>query len=213
MPLIDTIIIDHNTRIGIWENTESDYYFLNALKLNEQEKARYSEMKLHRQREWLSSRYLLHVLTGEATRSMVIKDSDGKPALEGSTQHISISHSKNRVAVLISDRRCGIDIQQEQDKINRIQHKFITDHEHEAIESHNSSNYYHIFWGAKESMYKAYGLRELDFKKHLYLYPFKYFQDKIECVGWVRKDGIEQDYTIYTDKYDDYFLVYCLLSE
>ena len=95
---------------------------------------------------------------------------------------------------------------------DRIQHKFISTEEDIRLDQGNLDASYHIFWGAKECMYKAYGKREIKFREHMHLYPFQYFRPQLEIKGWLRKNNIHQDYAIYTDKIDDYYLVYSILN-
>ncbi|NNE26323.1 MAG: 4'-phosphopantetheinyl transferase superfamily protein [Saprospiraceae bacterium] len=212
MPLIFHKDIQHNTSIGVWHIEEAPQFFIQALQLDEKEEAYLETMKSHRRKEWLTSRYLADKLCGGNCRIKIIKDTLGKPSLEDKTHHISISHSRDRVAVIRSDVPVGIDIQHEEQKIVRIHQKFIHTDEIARIDASALIPSYHIFWGAKESMYKAYGKRELDFRQHMHLYPFKYYQSNLELSGWVRKEDIAQDYQIFTDKLDKYYLSYCLLN-
>lgn len=212
MPLIYKNQIDQNTIAGVWDVSEDTDFFVDNLGLSEAETDSLHAMKPHRVIEWLSSRYLCHILSGCEKRHHIIKDECGKPFLNNHEAHISISHSKNRCAAIISDKLVGIDVQKYEEKISRIQHKFISDNERLHLDQEQSHEAYHIFWGSKECMYKAYGLRELDFKKHMYLYPFKIFQNKLELKGWVRKNDIEQNYNIFVDKLSDFFLIYSILE-
>ena len=212
MPLIFNKDIQHNTSVGVWHINESPEFFIQALQLDENEQAYLDTMKSHRRKEWLTSRYLADQLCGGACRIKIIKDDHGKPNLEDKTHHISISHSRDRVAVIRSDVPVGIDIQHEEEKIVRIHQKFIHPEEINRIDQNAIIPSYHIFWGAKESMYKAYGKRALDFRQHMHIYPFKYYQSNLELSGWVRKESVSQDYTIFTDKLDAYYLSFCLLK-
>jgi len=213
MPLIYDQSINPNTRIVVWETTEIASFFIQALQLNKKEIYDLNELRPHRKSEWLTSRYLCQLVDSQTTRRLIIKDENNKPTIQNSSKHISISHSKNRVAVIISDVAVGIDIQRNEDKIIRIQHKFISTKEHNRIDRDKLTESYHIFWGAKECMYKAYGKREIEFREHMHLYPFKYFTSQLELKGWLRKNNIDQSYTLYTDKIDDYYLVFSILDD
>lgn len=210
MPLIFNYNSDlHNTKIGVWENTENDDFFVKSLNLDLKTLNYLNDLREHRRKEWLCSRFLVKTLS-ESSPCNMIKDTYGKPFIENNSCHISISHSKNRVAAIISDVLVGIDIQKTEDKIARIHKKFISEQEILHLDKHNLDHSYHIFWGAKESMYKAWGKRELDFKKHMHLYPFNYFKKDLELSGFVKKANYHFDFNIYTDKIDDYYLVYAL---
>lgn len=210
MPLIIDREIGDNTRLAVWDAQEGNAYFKRSMKMTSAEKKAYLLMKPHRQREWMTSRFLLHFISGDKDRTPILKTEFGKPYRKSKDRNISISHSKDKVAVIISDETVGIDIQNEVAKISRIQHKFISEDEHSRLKVKNLIPYYHIFWGAKESMYKAYGIKELDFKDHMHLYPFKFFKNSIEIKGWVKKEEVFQEYDVYAEKIDDDYLVFCL---
>ena len=208
MPLLFEKNIEDHSKLAVWHTTEPISYFVHALNLKSEEQSALEEMKPRRQKEWLSSRYLVHLLTKHPERIPVDKDFCGKPNLKGRHEHISISHSRDHVAVAYSDRCVGIDIQHEEDKICRIKNKFISKSEMLNLDTNHSMASYHIFWGAKECMYKAYGKKELDFRKHMHLYPFRYYQANLELRGWVRKGEIDQAYEIITEKLGEYYLVF-----
>jgi len=212
MPLIFEKKIEDHTIIAVWQSIEPLSFFLDHLNLSESEIQTLSLMKDIRQKEWLTSRYLIHQISDSEVRIPVDKDYCGKPLLKDQHQHISISHSRDHIAIAYSTHCIGIDIQHQEQKIVRIKNKFISDNELMKIDDNHLIDSYHIFWGAKECMYKAYGKKELDFKKHMHLFPFKYYQSKLELKGWVDKDDIHQDYDIITDRLGDYYLVLGILQ-
>ena len=59
---------------------------------------------------------------------------------------------------------CGLDIEQRNAKIGRIARKFVNAEE-EAFCSATDLDRLHIIWGAKEAMFKWYGLGGVDFRK------------------------------------------------
>ena len=210
MPLILDKTIDEYTRVAVWDAQEGNAYFKRYMQLTQAEKAAYQEMKPHRQREWMTSRFLLHFISGEKERTPIHKTKFGKPFRYNCHKHISISHSKDKVAVIISDKSVGIDIQNEVEKIARIQHKFVSDNEAAKLPAENLIPYYHVFWGAKESMYKAHGTKELEFKEHMHVYPFRFFRNDLELKGWVRKGDFDKTYDLVVYKIESDYLVYCM---
>ncbi len=213
MPLIFRKQLDNSTELAVWERIEEDQFFISSLQMTKQEEKDLENMRSHRQKEWLTSRYLLNIICPSECRLLIQKDTMGKPTLEHNTYNISISHSRNHIAVIKSNKLVGIDIQHEEEKIVRIQHKFISEREHSMIDPNHLLSSYHIFWGAKECMYKAYGKREIEFRDHMHLYPFKYYQTQLELSGWLRKSETDQNYNIYTDKLDHYYLSYAILDQ
>lgn len=210
MPLVYKNQINTSTVVGVWDIQEEPQFFIEELGLSQEEESMLKDMRNHRLIEWLSSRYLCHQLSGHKNRIEIIKDKFGKPFLKGSKKYISLSHSKDKSAVIISSQKVGIDIQKYEIKISKIQHKFISEKERCYLDQEQLETAYHIFWGSKESMYKAYGKKELGFKEHMYLYPFKIFQSELELKGWVHKNNFNQDYNIFVNKLDDFFLIYAI---
>jgi len=212
MPLLFSQKEGKETVIAVWEMKEDNSHFLDRLPISEQNKIALEAMREYRKSEWLSSRYLLSLLLGPDDYSLLKKSDKGKPYIEGKDLHISLSHSQNFSAAIVSNRPVGIDIQYQETKITKLAHKFVSAQEAEWITEEESLHYYHTFWGIKESMYKAYGLKELDFKKHLHIYPFKIYGLVQEFKGHVRKDDIFQLYNLYSRKIKDCHLNYCLLD-
>ncbi len=162
--------------------------------------------------EWLASRWLLHELLGnENDRQVCLKDEHGKPYLEGSSQHISLSHSQNQVAVIISKKCIGIDIQRVTKKIECIAPKFMRPEEINSLRKDEQYlEHLHVFWGAKECLYKAYGRRGLDFRKHIFVTPFLYTVPHGECEGRVENDVFSAQYRIFFEKRNEFILVYAI---
>ncbi len=213
MPILLHDNIDELTSIAVWKVDEPEEFFLDGLSLNHEEKELLDGLNSRRKMEWLSSRYLIKKLySDEGAYINLLKDEYGKPYIENSPKFVSLSHSHNMVAAIISDVLVGIDIQKEVSKISRIQHKFISEQESARIDQGNLTYAYHVFWGAKESMYKAYGKKEVDFKKHMYLYPFKCFDDRLELKSFLQKDNIRQEYNVFAQRINDFYLVYTIIE-
>jgi len=208
MPIIKKIEDDLSIELAIWENVESDAYFLSKIEIHESEKSIIRDLKNRKRSEWLSSRYLLHIMSGRAERGHFIKDVHGKPHLQDSDYHVSISHSKNFVAVIASESLVGIDIQTYVKKITRIRHKFVTEIESEMFDEAQEIKALHIIWGAKESLYKAYGLRGLDFKKHIFIHDLSVDGDSGKFKGTIEKENYRKDFDLWFHNYNQYVLVY-----
>ena len=212
MPLIfQKYYEDVDCTVGIWERDENEDYLKGTMDLTEAQHKFIDSMKPFRRKEWLCSRKLLQeLLPDQNTR--LYKDNFGKPFLENSPYFISLSHSQNRAAAIVSKTLVGIDIQAQEDKISRIYPKFISDQEQSALDKDHLVDSYHIFWSAKEAMYKAYGLKSLDFRRHMHLYAFDYFNTELELAGFVKKSDLVQDYDIFANKFDNFYLVFAVLN-
>jgi 4'-phosphopantetheinyl transferase EntD len=146
---------------GIWHLTES-VEELHTLIGNRFEVSLHGLNNPTRQKERLASRLLVEALCG--TYCEVAYRSNGEPYLVGSHLHISISHTKNFVAVAVAPFRIGIDIEYTSDRVLRIQEKFLNpielDFLAKATDRRASAL---LFWCAKEALYKKEAQKEPDF--------------------------------------------------
>lgn len=143
-----------------------------------------SELKnIERQIQSQIARYLLEEEFGIA-QSMIKTNQLGKPEVEMVGVEIGISHSNEYVAVMKSSKRCGLDIELKQDKILGIKHKFVNEQEDFIFPQMSIKDRVHLIWGAKESLFKLYGKKKVDYINHLELKEGK--DDSIE--GLVKKE-------------------------
>lgn len=196
--------------LGVWDNLEDPDFFIEKMPLSENEQLVLGEMNHKRKKEWLSSRYLVHELSTRTERAVLQKDEYGKPHIEDTEWHISMSHSDNLTAAIGAIQCCGIDVQKWTKNIARIAHKFITQPELDAFPEAERSEYMHVFWGAKEAMYKAYGKKSLAFKTHIFIDPFEYKAEGFQCTGRVIKEEIEMHFDIYGQQIQDNLLIYVI---
>jgi phosphopantetheinyl transferase len=208
--------------IGVWEIEEPEDWFLVQLDLTETERLELAAIKGHRRLEWLASRHLLatlHHAFGATKRAPVVKDEAGKPHFEPlngdpTMPFFSFSHSRRRAAAALSLRPVGIDIQQFVQKIETIAHKFMRPDEMELLRPETALEQLHVFWGAKEALYKAYGKKQLDFRLHLKTVGFEYAKKGGVFVGLVEKEDHRTAYDIIYEWLDgDYCLVWAKQSQ
>ncbi|MBK8518470.1 MAG: hypothetical protein IPL55_19945 [Saprospiraceae bacterium] len=210
MPLICKLTGLDTVRLGVWQNVEGDQYFFDHLDLYIPEREEVDHLKTRKKSEWLCSRYLLYQVAGHGLRGACLKDQYGKPFIHGSDEFISISHTFNYTAVIVSRKVCGIDLQVIVPKIIPIGVRFINSIELSFIPDDNKLSYYHVIWGAKEAMYKCYGKRELDFRTHIRVGNFIFDKDGFEFEGEVKKGDYQKNYKIYGRQIDQMILVYAL---
>lgn len=207
MPLELKLSNDSDVELAIWKVTEPHSYFESKLDIHTAEREIISKLSGRKKLEWLASRYLLHVMSGRAARGEFVKDDHGKPHLQDSDYHVSISHSNHHICVVASPLLVGIDIQTYVSKITRIQHKFVSEDE-EKYFGNDEIKALHIIWGAKESLYKAYGKRGLDFKKHLFVTDLEVSSDSENFKGAVIKDDYEKNFNLTYYAFSEFILVY-----
>ncbi len=209
MPIIRHTLPDKDSHLGLWLIEEPESFFLNRMDLHKEEQDELSDIKGARRLEWLSSRFLLHLMSKRSIRGALLKDRWGKPYLSHSDFAISLSHSHNISAVIASRKTVGIDIQFKVPKITRIFKKFMSNDEIATMDDNHKEDHMHVVWGAKESLYKAYGRREIDFKRHLSVSPFTLGR-QFEFSGRVQKEDYNKEFKLNAENINDYFLVYAI---
>ena len=208
MPLFLHKNIELDGELGVWKIEEGEEWFLERLELQEAERKQLSEIKGRRRQEWLSVRHLVHYMSGRVNRGAFVKDQFGKPHLEHSSFQISISHSREMAAAIAAPTTVGIDIQKIVPKIERIAHKFMRGEEMDSLEPASRLEHLHVYWGAKEALYKAYGRKELDFCEHILVKPFTYDLSEGKTNGVVIKNSFRESYQLRYERIGDYILVY-----
>lgn len=199
------------TEWAVWQTTETEEFFRSALTLHEEEMREIDVLNDRKKYEWLSSRYLLHMLSGREIRGACLKDEYGKPYLTNSDYFISLSHSRDMVAAIASPQVCGIDIQYKVDKIYRIKDRFVSDREKETcFNGQDENTVLHVLWGAKESMYKGYGKKGLDFRSQMQVEAFDITNGYGKTTGKVTTGETEQYYDLRFRILQDLVIVYAI---
>ena len=128
-----------------------------------------------------------------------------KPYLKGRTEHISISHSHNKLVLALNVREnTGVDIELIRDKVQNIRHKFLNPEE--LVRSNNDTETLISFWAIKETLYKLHGEKELDFIKHLFIKEYS----EGNITGQISLNGSKREYSLQKKRIEDYVLVYAI---
>ena len=210
MPRIYHRNLPNGGELGVWHIEETEAYFLDRLELFPSEVKQFSKIKGRLRLEWLASRWLLHTMSGRFLRGPCLKDEYGKPYLIESKFEISLSHSWDMVAVIAAPYSIGIDIQKEVAKIARIEKKFIRPVEKDSMQVATKIPHLHIYWGAKEALYKAYGRKKLGFVRHIHVDPFEFDLKKGFSTGAIHKGYFHAYYDVFYEKVAGFYLVYVL---
>ncbi|KQC32227.1 4-phosphopantetheinyl transferase [Nonlabens sp. YIK11] len=206
MPVIKTITNRFNTRVFVWQVTESEAWLRSGIDLSQNSINRLVTMssEMHR-RGFLSIRHLL--LHAGYTDKDLYYDELGKPHLDGEC-YISITHSYELTAIIISDATTGIDVEKRRDKILRIAKKFVN-YESDFVENQeNKTSALTVIWGAKESMYKCLGQKGLGFYDHCKVEPFELASH--HTISRIDFNEIQLSYDTYFEEILEYTLVYIL---
>lgn len=175
MPIVYQKNIDEHTSLAVWKIEETEEQLLSGLQLKQHELdviASLSNGK--RALHWLSTRLLLRTMLNTSEYIDCRMDDHGKPYLVNADTHISLSHSYDYAAVIISkNKKVGIDIELIKHKIKSIKHKFLSDLELAQKQVGDNTNGLYVCWCAKEAIYKWNGRKGLEFKQHIHIKPFK----------------------------------------
>ena len=146
--------------------------------------------------------YLLNLLSGEPLHRQLEKDKFGKPQLLKSQSSVSFSHSKDLVACLYCTQgsAVGVDIEYTRDNIQALSKKFLSARDQTGFEGQMHQQ---VAWGAKEVLYKIYGIKELNFIQHLKL-DFREHQ----LFGRIEKGDYQAEFKLETTLIDQFVLVW-----
>ncbi|NML40971.1 4'-phosphopantetheinyl transferase superfamily protein [Chitinophaga sp. G-6-1-13] len=192
MPLIRTIQIDPETRLGVWSIEEQESFFRERVNISP------DIHHPHKRLQHFAGRYLLVTLFPEFPLEKIKVSDSRKPLLLCDSFHFSISHCGDHVAAIVSTKAAvGIDIEEVKDKIERVSHKFLSPSERDFIDPRHSLPHKTICWSAKEAMFKWYGLGSVDFKENLVLQPFVYQSTGFITANFVKPDSNTRLYLQY----------------
>jgi phosphopantetheinyl transferase len=171
MPFFKHITLPNESQIGIWEITETLQSLIVQLGNSVEEPSKNNLKKEVHQLQWYASRLLLKYLFNEA-KIILNKDEHNKPSLliDGQPYAISITHAGKYAAVSVArNRKLGIDLEKVDERILTVSHKFLNAQEIDLLNKNGIDQAIEItkIWSAKESMYKLYGKKSLDFKENL----------------------------------------------
>ena len=195
---------------AVWRISESTSELFGMIRLRPAETSLYSSFVAdNRKKQWLAYRILIRSLLLPEDYP-VEYDESGKPYLAGSRIHISVTHSGDLAAVILSSRgMAGIDIEAVRPRIERVREKYLHPEELERIKDPQSYGILTLAWCAKEALYKLNGQRGLDFREHIRLR----LPDSPEADGFfgeIRYGTISRSFRLSFRKIDDYILVWVL---
>jgi len=164
------IIEENNCIISLWEINET----LDALMQLSANRKIPDFNNEKRKKEYLASRLLLK---GIAPNTKIIYNKYGAPKLENG-KHISISHSKNLVAIIFSKQKVGLDIEKISEKPLRLSSKFISKDVHQNLTEEKAT----LIWCVKEAIFKWYQKGNVDFKNDIRIKEFEIMEKgEISC--------------------------------
>ena len=203
MPFIKEFIINPNTKIKLWKLNlgELNYYELDEYD-NNLLKAKKNELV---REQFLAVRKTLQL---EDPSYKIRYDESGKPLIN-SDLNISISHSNLMAGIVFSDfNQTGIDIEEKETKIINIQNKFLNESEKLKDEYQSDLDYLTKIWTAKESIYKALGIKGISFSDDIIIKNTK----KNKGHGYYINGKEKYKFDLMFFSIDNYILCYAQLN-
>lgn len=130
-----------------------------------------------------------------------------KPILKDRPEHLSISHSHDKLAIIINSKEStGVDVELIRDKVINIKEKFLS--ESELNFAGNNVEVLTILWAAKETVYKIYGLKNVEFATNIFIEPFS--ENDETLTANLTLESFKKKYRLKKEKKENYILVYAL---
>jgi phosphopantetheinyl transferase len=205
MALVFKEHIAMGTLLGVWKKEEELELLHAVFPLRSEEIADFKKISnVTRQKEWLTTRVLLTEMLQK--RRIISYSEHGKPFINESNLNLSISHSRNFVAIIISSQYYpGVDIEQVSERVANVNHKFLNDTEREWCTSLPLMT---ACWSAKEAVFKIFE-RELDFHD-MVVEPFQLEPDKGQFEASIIKTFPPARFKIKYRFFDNDILTYTL---
>ena len=199
--------LNTDTVLGVWKIEEDLPTLLSMVEMDAEDRKRYAVFRsTSRKIEFLSVRALLAELLGKEAR--IVYNKNNKPFIKDGSHFISITHSHKLTAILISrNERVGIDLEYMRTNINALAFKFLN--KKEKVTRRWAERTYHLYihWCAKETIYKICDKEGINIVKDITIEPFE-VSDSGEIRGGVKNERIDDQFTLYYSRYDNYAIVW-----
>lgn len=211
MPLHKVIYLENNAKLYLWKITEDFDTLFNQIRLKDSSLDRLKTMKSEsHQKGFLAVRMLL--LHNDYNDFDLYYDTFGKPHIKPQgcsikDVEISISHSNDFSAIVISDQKVGLDLEQLKEKTLRIAKRFMDVSHLENLSEEEKIKKATVVWGIKESIFKIKNEKGISFPNHIFEDDFS-FEDKT-ATATLKFNNKEEKFQIQFDSVEDYIFVCC----
>tara|TARA_B100002019_G_C21193987_1_gene560381 strand:+ start:499 stop:1119 length:621 start_codon:yes stop_codon:yes gene_type:complete len=204
MPIIEDFAPFPNTRILIWQITETIDILLSKIQLDNssQQILDLKKKEIHK-KQFLAIRNILELMSSE--KYLVSYSEIGKPYLN-SKKNISVTHSGSYAALIVSDKQVGIDLEEFGEKIKKIEKKFL-DVELDYPIDLSISNLL-VYWNIKESIFKSLENKPMDFRKNIIVLPLEKENNKVK--SWYINNDEIYSFSSYYKVSKNYTLAYVI---
>jgi phosphopantetheinyl transferase len=199
--------LNRETMLGVWKIEEDLPTLLEMVELGPEDKKRYSVFRsTSRKVEFLSVRALLAEMLDRNAR--IVYNKNNKPFIKDGSHFISISHSNKLTAIILStNERVGIDLEYMRVNINAFASRFLNKREKVTRRWADRTYHLYIHWCAKETMYKICDKEGINIVNDITIEPFE-VKDSGEIRGYVKNERIDDQFTLFYSKYDNYTIVW-----
>ncbi len=205
MPLYTKNKVDSSTTLLVWKIEEDFNSLLSSIKLKADSIERLEKFLSNKRKlEFLATRNLLAEV-GLDDYDLTYRE-DGAPLLKDG--FISISHTSDFVAIIISDKKVGVDIEKNRQQIFRIAHKFINNDEESKFDI-TSLKVLSVIWNSKEAMFKLCDKTGIDFKKNLNITHIDFNGNEVKAELIFDNEKVSVSGKL--DIFDNHTLVYLMI--
>lgn len=209
MPLHKVILLSDTTKLYLWKITEDFDTLFSQVQLKPSALERLKSMKSEsHQKGFLAVRMLLQY--NDYTDFDLYYDAFGKPHIKPQgcsikDVEISISHSNEFSAIVISEQKVGLDVEQLKEKTVKIASRFMDISHLEDLSEEEKIKKATVIWGIKESVFKIKNEIGISFLDNIFENPFS-FEDKT-ATALLKFNGKEENFKIQFDSVEDYIFV------
>ena len=195
--------IDDKKQIVVWDITESEIELCKDLSLSKNSLFRISQRRsiVHR-KGYLAIRRILNNLNIDPELPQY--DQNGAPYLTDG-RFISISHTKDKAAVVIASRPVGIDLEHYQNKIKKVAPRYLHKDEISDPQRYDDIKYLTQIWTAKEALYKIFRKKGIHFKSQIKVEKHK-TKGSNSGFGSIFYNGKTYEYFLYFRYFSDFCL-------
>ena len=214
MPLYKVVLLSKTTKLYLWKITEDLSELRSQIRLKNSSIARLESMKSEsHQKGFLAVRMLLQ--HNEYDDFDLYYDAFGKPHIKPQgcfvkDVEISISHSNDFSAIVISQEKVGLDLEQIKDKTLRIAPRFMDVSHLDNLSKEEKIKKATVIWGIKESIFKIKNEQGISFPNHIFEDDFSLEEKKSKAI--LKFNNREEVFNIIFDTIEDYVYV-CAFEE
>ena len=209
MPLHKVIYLSNNAKLYLWKITEELEVLSKDVLLKDSSIKRLESMKSESHRKgFLAVRKLLQHL--DYSDFDLYYDEFGKPHIKPQgcsikEVEISISHSNDFSAVVISEQKVGLDLEQLKEKTLKIAPRFMDVSHLENLSEEEKIKKATVVWGIKECIFKIKNEKGISFPNHIFEDDFN-FEDK-KATAVLKFNNKEENFEVQFDSIEDYIFV------